>query len=110
MRTINLLPWRQRQQRRCLRFWGLMFTGPLLLALMLSAASRASDPLVSRASTLRHASVLTLRQGLEQRQKELLSALGDGARFGTRRLTGAFPGLKEGLRQRLDAVRRDQED
>ena len=70
MRTVNLLPWRQRQRRRCLRFWGLMFTGSLLLALMLSAASRASDPLVSRASTLRHASTLALRQGLEQRQKQ----------------------------------------
>ena len=47
---------------------------------------------------------------LEQRQKELLSALGDGARFGTRRLTGAFPGLKEGLRQRLDNIHREQEN
>ena len=47
---------------------------------------------------------------LERRQKELLSALGDGARFGTRRLTGAFPGLKEGLRQRLDNIHREQEN
>lgn len=47
---------------------------------------------------------------LEQRQKELLSALGDGARFGTRRLTGAFPSLKEGLRQRLDNIHREQEN
>ena len=47
---------------------------------------------------------------LEQQQKELLSALGDGARFGTRRLTGAFPGLKEGLRQRLDNIHREQEN
>ena len=50
------------------------------------------------------------KQALEQRQKELLSALGDGARFGTRRLTGAFPGLKEGLRQRLDNIHREQEN
>lgn len=69
MRTINLLPWRQWQRRRCLRVWGLMFTGSLLLALMLSAASRASDPLATRASMLWHASDLALRQGLEQRQK-----------------------------------------
>ena len=47
---------------------------------------------------------------LERRQKELLSALGDGARFGTRRLTGAFPSLKEGLRQRLDNIHREQEN
>ena len=69
MRTPNLLPWRQRQRRRCLRFWGLMFTGSLLVALMLSTASRASDPLATRASALWHASDLALRQGLEQRQK-----------------------------------------
>ena len=50
------------------------------------------------------------KQALEQRQKELLSALGDGAQFGTRRLTGAFPGLKEGLRQRLDNIHREQEN
>lgn len=47
---------------------------------------------------------------LEQQQKELLSALGEGARFGTRRLTGAFPSLKEGLRQRLDNIHREQEN
>ncbi|MDU1085597.1 MAG: pilus assembly protein HofN, partial [Leclercia adecarboxylata] len=70
MRTANLLPWRQRQQRRCLRYWGLMFTGSLLVTLMLCAANRACDPLVTRASALRHASDLALRQGLEQRQKQ----------------------------------------
>lgn len=70
MRTANLLPWRQRQQRRCLRFWGGMFTGSLLVALMLCATSRVSDALVTRASALRHASDVALRQGLEQRQKQ----------------------------------------
>ncbi len=70
MRAANLLPWRQRQRRRCLRFWGLMFTGSLLVTLMLCAASRACNPLVTRASALRHASDLALRQGLEQRQKQ----------------------------------------
>jgi pilus assembly protein HofN len=70
MRTANLLPWRERQRRCCLRFWGLMFTGSLLVTLMLCAASRASDPLMARASALRHTSDLALRQGLEQRQKQ----------------------------------------
>ena len=45
------------------------------------------------------------KQALEQRQKELLSALGDGARFGTRRLTGAFPNLRQEIRQRLEEIR-----
>ncbi len=70
MRTANLLPWRQRQQRRCLRFWGGMFTGSLLVALMIYATSRVSDAFVTRASALRHASDVALRQGLEQRQKQ----------------------------------------
>lgn len=35
------------------------------------------------------------KQRLEARQKELSASLGEGARFGTRRLTGAFPGLRE---------------
>lgn len=70
MRAANLLPWRQRQRRRCLRFWGMMFTGSLLVTLMLCAASRVCNPLVTRASMLRHTSDLALRQGLEQRQKQ----------------------------------------
>ena len=47
---------------------------------------------------------------LEQRQKELLSALGDGARFGTRRLTGAFPNLRQEIRQRLEEIRVENEE
>ncbi|WP_333853026.1 PilN domain-containing protein [Leclercia sp.] len=70
MRAANLLPWRQRQRHRCLRFWGLMFAGSLLVTVMVCAVTRASDPLVTRASALRHASDLALRQGLEQRQKQ----------------------------------------
>lgn len=29
--TINLLPWRQSQRRACLRFWGVLFSGALVL-------------------------------------------------------------------------------
>ena len=66
MRTANLLPWRQRQQRRCLRFWGGMFTGSLLVALMLCATSRVSDALVTRASVLRHMLLsIAMRNGEE---------------------------------------------
>ena len=42
---------------------------------------------------------------LEQRQRELLSGLGEGARFGTRRLTVAFPNLRKEIRQRLEKIR-----
>lgn len=33
MSAANLLPWRQQQKRHCLRFWGLLFTGSLLVTL-----------------------------------------------------------------------------
>ena len=45
------------------------------------------------------------KQALEQRQRELLSGLGEGARFGTRRLTVAFPNLRKEIRQRLEKIR-----
>ena len=70
MKTPNLLPWRQRQRHRCLRGWGLMFTGSLLVALMLCIASRASNPLATRAIALWDASDLALRQELDQRKKQ----------------------------------------
>ena len=46
------------------------------------------------------------KKALEQRQRELAQSLSGGARFGARRLTGAFPALRENIRQRLDAVRK----
>jgi uncharacterized membrane protein len=42
------------------------------------------------------------REKLEQRRKELVQMLGEAPRFGTRRLNGAFPALKNGLRERLE--------
>lgn len=47
------------------------------------------------------------KQRLEARQKELAASLGDGARFGTRRLTGAFPGLREEIRRRLEESKKN---
>ncbi len=70
MRTANLLPWRRRQKRDCLRFWAVLFSGTLLLLLMLWSTGRASDPLLVRAATLRHASDRVLHQALEKRQKQ----------------------------------------
>lgn len=47
------------------------------------------------------------KQRLETRQKELAASLGEGARFGTRRLTGAFPGLREEIRRRLEESKKN---
>jgi uncharacterized membrane protein len=42
------------------------------------------------------------REKLEQRRRELVQLLGEAPRFGTRRLSGAFPALKQGLKERLE--------
>lgn len=47
------------------------------------------------------------KQRLEARQKELAASLGEGARFSTRRLTGAFPGLREEIRRRLEESKKN---
>ena len=47
------------------------------------------------------------KQRLEARQKELYASLSEGARFGTRRLTGAFPGLREEIRRRLEESKKN---
>lgn len=70
MRTANFLPWRQRQRQGCLRFWGLLFTGSLLLALMLFVSSRVISPLTLRVAGLWQASDRVLYQALEQRHKQ----------------------------------------
>lgn len=70
MMTANLLPWRQQQKRHCLRFWGGLFIGSLLLTLLLWTALRANSSLQTHAYAQRQASDLALRQALEQRQKQ----------------------------------------
>lgn len=75
MRTANFLPWRQRQKRGCLRFWGLLFAGSLLLALMLFISGRLSFPLTLRAAGLWQTSDRALHQALEQRHKQATALL-----------------------------------
>lgn len=50
------------------------------------------------------------KKALEQRQKELSQSLSSGAKFGARRLTGAFPALREGIRLRLEEARRSGDE
>ena len=49
------------------------------------------------------------KKALELRQKELSQSLSVGAKFGARRLTGAFPALRESIRQRLEVSRREED-
>lgn len=70
MSAANLLPWRQQQKRHCLRFWGLLFTGSLLVTLGLWTARRSDAPLQAQVFAQRQASDVALRQALAQRQKQ----------------------------------------
>lgn len=70
MSAANLLPWRQQQKRHCLRFWGLLFTGSLLVTLGLWTARRADAPLQAQVFAQRQASDVALRQALAQRQTQ----------------------------------------
>ena len=73
MKTPNFLPWRHYRQRHCLRFWGLMFTGSLLLTLSLYLSGRGSHAAGASASQQWRDSNLTLRQALEKRKQQWLS-------------------------------------
>jgi len=37
MYAVNFLPWREQRRRACLRFWGLMFSAPAMVALTMLA-------------------------------------------------------------------------
>lgn len=72
MRTTNFLPWRQNRQRCCLRFWGLLFSGSLLLTLSLYLSVRSSQLTLASLSQPWRDSTQTLRQALEQRKQQWL--------------------------------------
>ena len=58
------------------------------------------------ASQERKAETRKKLEQLEHRQKELLHAIRNGKGFGTRRIAGAFPALRESLREKLDHFER----
>lgn len=73
MRAANLLPWRQQRQRRCLRLWGLLYGGSLLLVLGLALNVRANSQLAQSELRQWHDSDRALRQAIEQRKKGWLA-------------------------------------
>lgn len=72
-RPVNLLHWRERRRRECLRFWGLMFAGAWLIALTLIIAGRTGQTYQHRWQELRQESDRALLQAFVQRER-LLSA------------------------------------
>ncbi len=73
MRAANLLPWRQDQQRRCLRLWGLLYCASLSLVLCLALNERAQHRVTQKEIRQWHDSDQALRQAIERRKKEWLA-------------------------------------
>lgn len=73
MQMVNLLPWRARRQRRCLRFWLTAFSLTLLLIVLLAALLRVRMSQESQRLRLMQQAGITLQAGLAQRQTHLLA-------------------------------------
>lgn len=69
--TVNLLDWRERQRRDCLRLWGLLFAGAWLIALLLGIALRSGQGHLRTWRELHQTSDRALLQALIQREKQL---------------------------------------
>ena len=71
--AVNFLPWRARQQRRCLRVWITIFSATLVLIVLLAAMLRMQ--VLQENQRLREVQQagVTLQAGLTQRQARLLA-------------------------------------
>lgn len=67
--SVNLLPWRQMRQRRCLRFWGLMLIGSALLMLLSVVVSQNSDRQSQALAQVRHRGSAACVAALVEREK-----------------------------------------
>ncbi|QBX82267.1 PilN domain-containing protein [Citrobacter tructae] len=70
--TINLLPWRQSQRRACLRFWGVLFSGSLLLIVGCALSYYAVVVEDSRVHAVWIAAEKTRAEGLVAQKQHLL--------------------------------------
>lgn len=68
MIPANLLPWRQYRRTRCLRLWGVMFTGSLVMILTALSALRVDKLLALRARQSEWAGIHAVEQTLKARQ------------------------------------------
>ncbi len=71
--AVNFLPWRARQQRRCLRIWITLFSASLLLIVLLATVLRMYALQENQRLTWVQQAGVTLQAGLAQRQTRLLA-------------------------------------
>ncbi|HDR2789333.1 TPA: PilN domain-containing protein [Enterobacter asburiae] len=72
MSRVNLLPWRQQRQTRCIRLWGLLLVGWLLMVLTVTFWLRAHHFIGIRALQQDIAGLSAVQHALEARQKLVL--------------------------------------
>ncbi|KNC90196.1 hypothetical protein GM31_05330 [Trabulsiella odontotermitis] len=75
MHQVNFLPWRERRQRRCLRFWVLISVGSLLVMTLAWLMTRLTLENANHIAALHAAANRDLQQILAQREKPLRQAL-----------------------------------
>ncbi|WP_238082626.1 MULTISPECIES: PilN domain-containing protein [Pseudescherichia] len=71
--AVNFLPWRARQQRRCLHIWITLFSASLLLIMLLATQLRMHALQENQRLTWVQQAGVTLQAGLAQRQARLLA-------------------------------------
>lgn len=69
MNVTNFLPWRQQWRARCLRFWGTVFFGALLLMLVTVFSVRMNHLVTLRALQAQLAGTQSVQRGLVSRQR-----------------------------------------
>ncbi|MCS2157395.1 fimbrial assembly protein [Scandinavium sp. H11S7] len=70
-RQVNLLCWREQRRRECLRLWGVLFIGVLLIALALIIAGRVRQSQQHTWLALRQESDQVVRQMLTRQEQRL---------------------------------------
>lgn len=69
-RPVNLLRWREKRRRDCLRFWALLFVGSWLIALVWFVANRVEGVHQHQKQALWQASDNAVYQALMQRERQ----------------------------------------
>ena len=72
---VNFLPWRERRQQRCLRFWALIFLSTFFVITFVWLLTRMTLENTHHIADLRSAANRELGQALAQREKPLRLAL-----------------------------------
>lgn len=73
LRPVNLMRWREHRRRNMLRFWGLMFSAPALIALALAFGGRATLAQSAVLQAVYARGEAQRQQALTQREQALMS-------------------------------------